>query len=472
MHLTIIKPRSAVCGFLLILAVWSAASPAGEPGKLFGQSPSEFAARRAAVRSNARDSIVLFFGPGDNGDIGRIRFRTDNNLMYLTGVEASNACLALLPPGDPSGKTEILFLPEQTAGQKQWMDPLPGPDSTTKRATGMYAIRDIREIWDVLRPSIEKAGKVLINGPVGQLAQRLPDGSDVGVGAVYFPNQLAEAAIRKLNPGIKIEGEAEQMVHRLRWRKSAGEIANLRAAIAATGAAERSAARNLREGATEVSIEGAILAEFRKGGALHEGFPSIVGSGPNSTILHHFAGDRRMKRGEVVVIDIGAEYNYYSADVTRTFPVGGRFTARQKKLYQLVLDTQTACHRHVKPGATTLSDLHQFAVSFLQQSPLRARDSSGNVHTMDFFFTHGLGHWLGMDVHDVSGGSMILQPGTVFTIEPGVYIPSEGIGIRIEDDYLVTKTGVEKLSAAVPSDPAQVEALAAPLPPAAKHKNG
>jgi Xaa-Pro aminopeptidase len=166
-----------------------------------------------------------------------------------------------------------------------------------------------------------------------------------------------------------------------------------------------------------------------------------------------------MKQGETVVVDIGAEYNYYSADVTRTFPVGGRFTPRQKELYQLVLDTQAACAKQAVPGKTTLADLHRFAVSFMRESPLRAKDSTGNEVTMERFFAHGLGHWLGMDVHDVSGNSQVLVPGSVFTIEPGIYIPSEGIGIRIEDDYLVTESGLEKLSAAIPSQVAEIEAL-------------
>ncbi len=166
-----------------------------------------------------------------------------------------------------------------------------------------------------------------------------------------------------------------------------------------------------------------------------------------------------MRKGEMVVVDIGAEYNYYSADITRTFPVGGKFTPRQREIYQLVLDCQKACEKAVVPGKTTLSELNEVAREFFRSSPLRARDSAGNLLTMENFFFHGLSHWLGMDVHDVSGGSGVLEPGVVFTIEPGLYIDTENIGVRIEDDYLVTANGLVKLSADLPSDPADIEAM-------------
>ncbi len=452
--------RKLLLTVCVLLTLAASACPAPEYGLLFGQSPAEFAARRAAVRTAANGAVVLLCGPGSNEDVGRVRFRTTNDVMYLTGVEAPNACLAILPPGDPSGKRDILFLPPQDPEMLVWSDPEPAPDARTQRATGIDSIQDLGSMWSALGPSLKRASVVTLLGPVGAPDSRLPEGSDVAPGARYYPNAGTEEEIKRIHPGITITGLAERLIHPLRWRKSAGELRNLRAAIAATGDAERSAARSLHEGVTELAIEGVILSAFRRGGAVREGFPCIVGSGPNSTVLHHFSSERRMHRGEVVVMDIGAEYNYYSADITRTFPVGGRFTPRQRQLYQLVLDTQTACQKYVRPGKTTLRELHRYAVQYLHRSPLRARDRSGELHTMDYFFPHGLGHWLGMDVHDVGGGSDVLEPGVVFTIEPGVYVPSEGIGFRIEDDYLVTPAGAEKLSAAIPSQIAQVEAMA------------
>ncbi len=439
---------------VLALCLAQRAAPTAKPsardetagGKLFGQTLEEFANRRELVREAAKGGIVLLRAPGEGEDVDRVRFRTDNNLMYLTGVEAPRAWLALLPEGDPSGKREILFLPPQRPGASVWTAPYPGPGAETERATGIESVQSTRTMWETLRPSLLNAKTVHLAGPVGERAR-------------YTETAELEARLRAINPNLEITGSAQSLIHPLRWRKSPGEIANLRAAIAATADAQISVGRFFRKDVTELAAEGVIIAAFRKGGAVREGFPCIVGSGPNSNILHYYAGDRRMKTGDLVVVDIGAEYNYYTADITRTFPVGGKFSPRQREVYQLVLDTQRACEKHVVPGKTTLWELDQFARDFMRKSPLRAKDSMGQLRTMDAFFVHGLGHWLGMDVHDVGGGSAVLQPGVVFTIEPGIYLPSEGFGIRIEDDYLVTPGGLEKLSRDLPGDPAEIEAI-------------
>lgn len=438
---------------LLIPGVIASADPAG---KLFGQTPGEFAARRAALRTAVK-GVILIFAQGEGPDIDRGRYRTSNSMMYLTGLEAPRAALALLPDGDPSGAAEILFLPAQSSFSRAWVDPVPGPDDETRKASGIQRLEDVRKFWDVITPSIARAESVHFEGSVGDTPSR--SSGRYGIGAKYSPNGAAEEKVKSVNPNAKIAGGVEREIHKLRFVKSSGEIANLRGAIAATGAAQIAAARAIQKGATELAVEGVILAEFRKGGAVREGFPSIVGAGPNSIILHHFAGPRVMQANETVVVDIGAEYNYYSADVTRTFPVGGKFTPRQRELYQLVLDTQTACAKQVVPGKTTLGELNRFAKEFMRKSALRAKDANGNEATMDQFFVHGLSHWLGMDVHDVSGATPNLLPGTVFTIEPGIYIPSEGIGIRIEDDYLVTEAGLEKLSGGIPSAIAEIESI-------------
>lgn len=414
-------------------------------GKLFGQTPDEFASRRTAVRAAVKDAIVLVRGGSEHDDVDRVRFRTENDLMYLTGVEASDAYLVLLPDGDPSGQKEILFLPTRNPSREQWMDPVPGADAKTQEMTGIATVKDVRTLWETLKPSLEKTKSVLIVGAVGKPAS-------------YTPNGSLEARIHELAPEAVV-GRADRFINTLRYRKSPGEIANLRGAIAATNEGHVNAAHLIRPGVTEIAVEGVILAGFRKGGAPREGFPCIVGGGSNSTVLHHFAGERQIQPNEVVVVDIGAEYNYYSADITRTYPSSGKFTQRQRELYQLVLDTQRACEKQVVPGKTTLRELDAFARDFLRKSPLRAAGADGQMVTMDRFFVHALGHSLGMDVHDVMAGTNVLQTGVVFTIEPGIYIASEKIGIRIEDDYLVTETGVEKLSGALPCEVKEIEAM-------------
>ncbi len=434
---------------IAILVGFAALGAHAQQSKLFGISAAEYASRRAAVRAAAKGAIVIIQGPTEAGDIELVRFRTRNEILYLTGVEASAVLLAILPEGDPSGKREMLFVPAVSPGMSQWVDAVPGPGPESEALTGIQSIVSTRAMWEKLEPSVRAASTVRLVGAAGQEAR-------------FSPNGQIEERLKRINPAVSVEGRAERLINPLRWRKSAAEADNLRKAIDATGIAQRNCTSAIRPGATELEVEGAILAGFRKGLAVREGFPCIVGSGPNSCILHHFSNERVMRAGEVVVVDIGAEYNYYSADVTRTFPVSGKFTPRQRDLYQLVLDTQRACEAYVKPGKTTMRDLDMYARGLMAKSPLRAKDRDGNERTMDSFFAHGLGHWLGMDVHDVQGDSNVLMPGTVFTIEPGVYIASEGHGFRIEDDYLVTETGLEKLSRYIPSEIAEIEALMRP----------
>jgi len=225
----------------------------------------------------------------------------------------------------------------------------------------------------------------------------------------------------------------------------------------------------------EYEVEAVIQAAFRRNGSERDAFPCIIGSGPNSCILHYNANKRRMQAGELVLVDIGAEYSYYAADITRTYPVSGKFTPRQRALYLAVLEAQKAAERAAKPGIT-LRELDRIARESLRGSPLRAKDTDGKEYTLDHFFRHALGHSLGMDVHDPETGQP-LQPGAVFTIEPGVYIPTENIGIRIEDDYLMTDKGVVKLSASLPSDPDAIEQMMAkaqstpPVVPRIPHKS-
>jgi Xaa-Pro aminopeptidase len=191
---------------------------------------------------------------------------------------------------------------------------------------------------------------------------------------------------------------------------------------------------------------------FRRRGAERLGFPSIVGSGPNGTTLHYDDNRRRTRPGELVVMDVGAEHGYYSADVTRTIPISGKFTPRQRQLYQVVLGAQQAAIDSVRPG-TDLATLNRIAREHMR---LHSGSLCGES-SCDRYFIHGLSHWLGMDVHDVGSFTRPLQPGMVLTIEPGIYIPAESLGIRIEDDVLVTPSGGEVLSAGIPRTVEEIE---------------
>jgi Xaa-Pro aminopeptidase len=203
----------------------------------------------------------------------------------------------------------------------------------------------------------------------------------------------------------------------------------------------------------EYELEAVAESAFRRGGAERLGYPSIVGAGLNSTVLHYDRGRGRVEAGDLIVMDLGAEFGYYAADITRTIPASGRFTPRQLALYELVLGAQQAAMDSVRPGQT-IARLNQIARQFF-------REQSGTLcgdEGCERYFIHGLSHWIGLDVHDVGDYGTPLAPGMVLTIEPGLYLPEERIGIRIEDDVLVTASGHEVLSAALPRTAAAVEA--------------
>jgi Xaa-Pro aminopeptidase len=241
---------------------------------------------------------------------------------------------------------------------------------------------------------------------------------------------------------------------RLRIVKDAGESALMRKAVAATIEAYRLAARQIRPGVTEGTVDGAVYAAFREKGAEGPAFPSIVGSGFNGTTLHYDQNVDVCADGELVVVDIGARYGYYCADLTRTFPVNGRFSERQRAIYDLVLRAHDRAAAAIRPGVTVF-ELRKIAYDTFQQSKLR--DSRGE--RLGQYFIHGLGHFLGLEAHDPGGDNVSLEPGMVITNEPGIYIPDEALGVRIEDNHLVTADGNECLSFALPTSARDIEAM-------------
>jgi Xaa-Pro aminopeptidase len=240
----------------------------------------------------------------------------------------------------------------------------------------------------------------------------------------------------------------------LRLVKDEAELTRMRIAIDITSAGQRNAMQAIEPGMYEYEIEALIEYTFRSNGADRVGFPSIVGSGPNSTTLHYDTNRRQTMAGDLVVIDIGAEYGQYAADVTRTVPVDGRYTERQRAIYELVLGAQQAAIDATRPGVT-IRELSGLARQYIESN---SGDLCG-TESCNRYFIHGLSHWLGMRVHDVGDYAMPLEAGMVFTIEPGIYIEGEQIGVRIEDDILVTETGSELLSVGAPRAVDEIEAL-------------
>lgn len=368
-------------------------------------------------------------------------FRQHNTFFYFSMLEAQDAWIVL--NASAGGGDAILFLPPRNAAQERWTGVRLGPDTLAMRLTGFHIVLPNTRLDSVL--GALAARNVPVYAPIDfttreePLIQRLR--ADTATGH----------ALRNLRP----------IVDSMRVIKDADEIAALRTAARISAEAHADLMRAARPGMFEYEMEAVIEAGFRRRGADRLGYPSIVGSGINGTTLHYDVNRRQSQDGELVVVDAAGEYAQYTADVTRTFPVNGKFTPRQRAIYDLVLGTQQAAMDSVRPGQT-IQRLNQIAREYMRAHsgdlcPPGLAEPSGQA-SCDRYFIHGLSHGIGMDVHDV-GRLNVLAPGAVFTIEPGIYIPAEGLGVRIEDDILVTETGGENLSAAAPRAAADIERL-------------
>jgi len=373
----------------------------------------------------------VIVGNADSGDDAR--FHQNNDFHYLTGIDQPLASAILqLNSGE-----ETLYLPPRDRISERFNGPKLSPGSEAAGKTGFARVAPSTEFLADLFRLLADRGDGRASGSAVYLIHAEGKGSDR---AAWLARIIRDGA-----PGARVEAVAPR-VHELRKSKSPAEVALLRRAIAATGEAQIAVARLAEPKGTENQLEGAILNAFIANGATRAGFPSIVGSGLNSTVLHYDRNDRSLGAGDLVVVDIGAEVEGYTADITRTYPVDGRFTPRQREVYQLVLDAQAGAAREVRVGESTIGSLNRWVRDYFRASPLRGKDEDGAERRMDHFFLHGLGHHLGLDVHDVGDASKPLKPGQVFTIEPGLYL---------------TPTGVEKLSASIPSTPAEVERVMA-----------
>jgi Xaa-Pro aminopeptidase len=269
------------------------------------------------------------------------------------------------------------------------------------------------------------------------------------------PEQRLVQTLRDRLPSFSVRDLSPALAE-MRMRKEAGEIELMRRAIVATIAAMGAAATRVRPGTREAEVDGAAFAALRACGADGWAFPPIVGSGGAGCVLHYDANRGLLVDGELVVVDIGARWGYYCGDLTRTFPVNGKFTRRQRELYDAVFAAYEVAVATLGPGST-IAAARKAAFAVLEGSGLQGDGGK----KLGQFFVHGIGHFLGLEAHDVGGEAPTLAPGMVLTIEPGVYLPGEGIGIRIEDNYLITEGGAENLSASLPSDAQAIEKLVA-----------
>ncbi|MGA9995442.1 MAG: aminopeptidase P N-terminal domain-containing protein [Pyrinomonadaceae bacterium] len=449
-----------------------------EPGvRLLNQPVGEYRARRQKLMDQVKDGVVVILGNVEEDAGVEARYRQNNWIAYLTGVRTPEAAVMLVPAGVPSegGAKELIFIPPRDLAGERWTGVQLGPGPEAARTFGVERVLPTHSdnanaggtngfnndpLENVIAKLKEVASLPAFKNAEGQTTLKLYTLAPRAPRNGFVLEYTFAERVKKELPGVQI-ASAAALVGEMRKTKSQTEIDLLQKAIDITGEAQRDIATNLRPGVYEYEVQSWLEAAFMRNGAERPGFPSIVGSGLYSTILHYSENHKKIDPGDLVVCDIGAEYSLYTADITRTYPASGKFTPRQREIYQLVLDTQTAAAAYWKPGMTN-RDLHLFAVEFLKKSPLRAKDTDGKEYSMEHFFIHGLGHYLGMDVHDTGDYRKPMQVGEVFTIEPGVYIQTEKLGVRIEDDYVVTpQNTVRKMSEKIPSAPDELERIMA-----------
>jgi Xaa-Pro aminopeptidase len=406
---------------------------------LAGVSP-EFAQRREKLRKNMPNSIVVLFGAKESEDL-HYAFFQETNFLYLTGWEEPGAILVLTPePGkedpDLDAKAhlprEILFLPQRVARTERYTGRKLGPsDSTAASVAGVNLVLPMEQLESKLRALLDV----------------YPD--------IYAIPGEASATLSKIAP-LRAIHDAAPSIAKLRMEKSDAEISAIQHATDASIEAHQAAWRMIKPGEFEYEIAAVMTGTYMMDGCRRSAYAPIVGSGPNSTVLHYSANSRRMDAGEVVVMDVAAECGNYASDITRTVPANGHFTARQREIYDIVLGAQRAAIAAVKPGTSILitapNSLYKIAFDYINT---HGKDLHGQP--LGKYFTHGLSHHVGLDVHDAAENRDLLKAGMVITIEPGIYIPEENIGIRIEDVVLVTEKGPKVLSAALPVDPDEIE---------------
>ncbi|MEW5977140.1 MAG: aminopeptidase P N-terminal domain-containing protein [Acidobacteriota bacterium] len=401
-------------------------------------SLQEYQNRRQQYAQQVTRGITVLFNTPES-DLTEVV--PDKDFYYFTGITEPDAVLVLAPRN--SRHRETLFVRSRNPEKERYTGPRLEAGEASAQRLGIERVMELPHLSAELRRLAEGEDEVYTHLPAGDALQ-----------FAWLSVQVER--LKSVLPFARIR-EMQSYSARLRMRKSPAELDCLRKAIAITQAAQREAAKAIAPGKFEYEIEAVLEFEFRKRGATRPGFPSIVGSGPNSTILHYDKNSRRMQSGDVVIVDIGAEFSGYTADVTRTFPVNGKFSERQRAIYEIVLGAQEAALKAVRPGAliSKSGSIHRTAFDYIDR---HGKDSKGG--SLSRFFIHGTSHHLGLDVHDtVDDNNTPLEPGMVITVEPGIYIPEEQLGIRIEDVVLVTETGYELLSRSLPRRPEEIEAL-------------
>jgi Xaa-Pro aminopeptidase len=390
-------------------------------------------------------------------------YRQDSDFWYLTGIEDPEA-IALLRPSAEDGRKYVVFLKPRDRRLETYEGPKVGPAEAAS-AFGADAAFSTEEFGERL---------LRYDDPAGAEKVYLSDGGD-SVWAETVRSRIASMKSRDAGPSTVVD--AREVIHEMRVVKDADEIALIRRATEISGRGHVLAMKSAAPGRYEFEVQAALDGYCAANGVRRMAYPSIAASGPDSVFLHWYRNDRQIQEGDVVLNDSGAEYEYYATDITRTYPASGRFSAEQRAIYDVVLAAQKAAMAQIRPGVP-FDRVGAAAARIQTEGLLRLGLLSGNVEKLvkesahRVFTRHGISHWVGLDVHDAGNytagvAARPLEPGMVFTVEPGIYVGADSgadrkwwnIGIRIEDVVLVTDTGYECLSCFVPREAGEVERM-------------
>jgi len=444
---------STILAILLGFAAWFAAPSACAQERRDREPNSAYLERRAKLAAQVDCPIVLLGLTGREESSQAYLFEQEENFYYLTGHNEEGAGLVILPAkssgSDASNSPrEILYLPIKNPQKEKWNGVRMSPaDPGIEARIGFAAVKPFVE----MRAAVENLAKTY---PC--LYTILPYEKELGG---YPHEKEAVDWLQQAAPQIKLK-DIRGKVSALRQIKSPGEIAFLQRAIDLTVDSHLEAMRMMRPGLHEYEVAAKMVEVHAMGGSEAEGYAPIVGAGPNSVALHYDKLSRKIEDGDIVVLDVGAQYSGYSADITRTIPANGKFTPRQLEIYNIVLGAQNAALAAIKPGM----DLCQKGSKSLQKISYDYINSHGkDLHgkSLGQYYIHGLGHNIGLNVHDPGEPCQPIEPGMVVTMEPGIYIPEENLGVRIEDDVLITEMGYKLLSERLPRDPAEIERIMA-----------
>lgn len=445
-------PDRSPMRFFLLLLLTLTVIPASFAQQRREREPNDvYAARRAKIAAKVDGPVILWGLRGIEESSQAYIFAQEDNFYYLTGENEEGAGLILLPSEKPAawdGPAQILFLPPKDPYKEKWNGVRMSPtDPGIESRTGFSTVKAFGE----MRSYLERLSKIY-----SHFYTILPYEKELG----GYPHEHAVVDwIRMVEPQVKLS-DIRGSIEELRQIKSPGEIAFLQKAIDLSVDSHIAAMKLMRPDLMEYQVAAKMVEIHAWGGSEAEGYAPIVGSGPNSTALHYDNLGRKIQDGDIVVLDVGAQFSGYSADITRTLPANGKFTPRQREIYDIVLGAQNASLAAIKPGMnfckTGEKSVYKISFDYINT---HGKDQHGK--RLGQYYIHGLGHNIGLDVHDPGEYCKPLVPGMVVTVEPGIYIPEENLGVRIEDDILITETGYKLLSEKLPRDPDQIEKIMA-----------